>query len=295
MDDRDKKRRTGRDMYMGDDSHFTEEILEEDYARQTLERYSGSPWDKFQCNLMLTNFPTYVKQFAEDRNLEIHEGSMFTVCHSPKEEISFIDFKIGSTAAALVVDLCSFLPIKSAILLGMCAGLRRRYEIGEYLLPIASIRGEATSDFYFEKDVPALSNFLIQRAASEVLEKNERAYHVGITYTTNMRFWEFNEEFKEKLIKSKAQGLELECATLFAAAYRRQLTLGALLVISDMPLNKNGVKTKRSAKFVFDNFMDDHIEMGVKIIKRATAMQGQRKKGAYHRNIGVYKTKPKKS
>src|SRR3989344_4184506 len=203
---------------------------EAEIARQTLERYSGCAAGDFYPNLILTNFHRYVEYFAKERNIPICEGSMFKVAHNPKEEVSILDFKIGSPAAALVVDICSFLPIRASILLGMCGGLRRRYRVGEYLVPVASIRGEGTSDSYFPIEVPALANFLMQRAVTEVLDREQAIYHIGITYTTNMRFWEFNEEFKNRLKITKAQGIEMECATLFTASYKRKLTLGALLL-----------------------------------------------------------------
>jgi AMP nucleosidase len=210
---------------------------------------------------------------------------MFKVAHSPQDEVSILDFKIGSPAAALVVDVCSFLPIRASILLGMCGGLRRRYQVGDYLVPVASIRGEGTSDFYFPTEVPALANFLMQRAVTQVLDQEEAVYHIGITYTTNMRFWEFNEEFKNRLKTSKAQGIEMECATLFAASYKRKFTLGALLLVSDLPLNADGVKTKQGSQSVFDTHMSRHIEMGMKILKVARNMQAKHIKGSYHRNI----------
>ncbi len=265
------------------------EIDESQYARETLERYSGSKVEDFRSNLLLTNFPRYVEYFAKTRNIEVIEGSMFKVAHCEKEDISILDFKIGSTAAALVVDLCSFLPIKASVLLGMCAGLRRRYKIGEYLVPVASIRGEGTSNFYFSKEVPSLANFLMQKAVTEVLEDEKSNYHIGITHTTNLRFWEFNEDFISRLKANKAQGLELECATLFMASYKRKFTLGALLLISDLPLNRNGVKTKQSSEWVYQNFMADHIEKGVAIIRKARDMQSKKVKGAYHRNLGMGK------
>ena len=144
---------------------------EAEIARQTLERYSGSAAGEFQPNLILTNFPRYVDYFAKSRGVEILEGSMFKVAHCPKEETTILDFKIGSPAAALVVDVCSFLPIRASIVLGMCGGLRRRYQVGEYLVPVASIRGEGTSDFYFPLEVPALANFLMQKAVTDVTRR----------------------------------------------------------------------------------------------------------------------------
>jgi AMP nucleosidase len=258
---------------------------EAEIARHTLERYSGCEASLFHSNLILTNFPRYVDYFAKTRKVPIHEGSMFKVAHSPQDDVTILDFKIGSPAAALVVDVCSFLPIRSSILLGMCGGLRRRYQVGDYLVPVASIRGEGTSDFYFPIEVPALANFLMQRATTEVLDQEKANYHIGITYTTNMRFWEFNEEFKTRLKNTKAQGIEMECATLFAASYKRKFTLGALLLVSDLPLNQDGIKTKQSSQWVYDNYTADHVEKGIKILHHARVMQSHKVKGAYHRNL----------
>jgi AMP nucleosidase len=260
-------------------------IPEELFAKETLERYAGCNASEFQSNLLLTNFPRYVEYFAQTRKTKIIEGTMFKVSHSPEEQVSILDFKIGSPAAALVVDLCSFLPIKASLLLGMCGGLRRRYTVGEYLVPVASIRDEGTSNFYFPPEVPALANFLMQKAVTQIMHEHKTPYHIGITFTTNMRFWEFNEPFKNRLKATKAQGIEMECATLFSASYKRKFTLGALLLISDLPLNSDGLKTKKSSEFVFEKYMPDHVEKGIAILKAARTMQAQNVKGAYHRNL----------
>ncbi|PIS01486.1 MAG: AMP nucleosidase [Chlamydiae bacterium CG10_big_fil_rev_8_21_14_0_10_35_9] len=257
--------------------------IEEQIAKETLERYSGSDAKEFQSNLILTNFPRYVQYFAESRNVPIKEGSVFKVAHCKEEDVSILDFKIGSPAAALTVDTCSFLSFKSAIFLGMCGGLRRRYQIGDYLVPVASIRAEGTSDYYFPIEVPALANFLMQKAVTDVLEEEKTPYHIGITYTTNMRFWEFNVPFAERLKATRAQGIEMECATLFTGSYKRKFTLGALLLISDLPLEK--AKTKKDAAMVFDKFTKDHVEKGIKILKVSRKMQEKKIKGAYHRNV----------
>ena len=270
-----------KDKNEREEDFWDEEIPQEQFAKDTLERYSGCDVGDFCEHLLLTNFPRYVEHFAKIKKVKVVEGLMFKVAHCPRENISILDFKIGSPAAALTVDLCSFLPIKSSLLLGMCGGLRRRYKVGEYLVPVASIRGEKTSEFYFPPEVPALANFFMQKAVTDVLEENGVPYHIGITYTSNIRFWEFNEVFKEDLKASKAQGLELECATLFAASYKRKFTLGALLLISDLPLNRGGVKTKRSSEYVYENFMPDHIEKGIAILKRSVEMLKRRVKGPY--------------
>ncbi|MBJ7449778.1 MAG: AMP nucleosidase [Parachlamydiales bacterium] len=237
-------------------------------ARDSLERYSGCELAHFCPNLLITNFPQYVKYFAESRNVTLYEGSMFRVAHSPKEGVSILDFKVGSPVAALVVDLCAALPFTSALLLGMCGGLRRHYKVGDYLVPVASIRGEGTSDYYFPAEVPALANFLLAKTITEVLDEEELEYYVGITHTTNIRFWEFNEEFKHHLKSTRAQAIEMECATLFAASYKHKFPLASLLLVSDLPLATGGIKTKQSSKMVFEKYMANHVDMGVRILQR---------------------------
>lgn len=264
---------------------FEPDSHEADIARQTLERYSGSDIDMFGPYLLLTNFSRYIRTFAEIYQVPMMEGSMFTAAHSPENGVSIVDFKLGSAAAALIIDLCSFLPnIKAGLMLGMCGGLRRHYRIGDYFIPVASIRGEGTSDFYFPPEVPALGNFLMQKAATEVLEAENAPYHIGITHTTNIRFWEFNQAFIEKLKENKAQAIELECATLFAASYRRKLPLGALLLISDLPLTREGIKTKSSAKMIFDTYTTDHLQKGMRTIAVMKEMQSHKVKGAFRGN-----------
>lgn len=251
-------------------------------ARETLERYSGSEVDHFGSYLLLTNFSRYIRTFAEIHQVPLMEGSMFRAAHCPDLDISIVDFKLGSAAAALIVDLCSFLPkIKAVLMLGMCGGLRKHYSVGDYFIPIASIRGEGTSDFYFPPEVPALANFLIQKAVTEILDAEEAAYHIGIAHTTNIRFWEFNEPFIQKLIDTKAQAIEMECATLFAAGYRRKLPLGALLLISDLPLTREGIKTKKSSTQIFETYTHDHLAKGVKTILHVGEMLNQKAKGAF--------------
>ena len=260
-------------------------LREEQVAKDALERYSGSKAEDFLSYVLLTNFPQYVEYFARSRKLKVTQGSMFTAAHSHEENVSILDFKIGSPSAALVIDLCAHLPIKACLLLGMCGGLRRRYKKGDYLIPIAAIRGEGTSDFYFPIEVPALSNFLTQRAVSEILDKEKAIYHIGITHTTNKRFWEFDENFKDRLKANRSQAIEMECATLFAASYRKKLPLGALLLVSDLPLDRKGIKTKKSADEIFSNHTSDHVEKGVRILHRLCDLQKQKSRGAYRPDV----------
>lgn len=265
-------------------------ISEEAIACDMLERYTGSNIQEFQPYLLLTNFAYYVDVFAEIYQVPVSRGSMFSAAHALQARTSIIDFKLGSPGAALTVDLCSFLPnALAAVMLGMCGGLRSHYQVGDYFVPVASIRKDGTSDAYFPPEVPALANFVVQKTITNILEAKSLPYHIGITHTTNIRFWEFNKEFRRKLYENKAQTVEMECATLFAAGYRRNLPLGALLLISDLPLRRDGIKTKKSSSAILANHTKEHILTGVEVFATLQEKVGpgiKKTKGLPHMEFG---------
>jgi AMP nucleosidase len=59
----------------------------------------------------------------------------------------------------------------------------------------------------------------------------------------------------------------MEIATLFSVAYALNLPIGAIMMVSDMPLKKGGIKSKNSAKKVFQKHADRHLTLGLKAIE----------------------------
>ncbi|MDD5686606.1 MAG: AMP nucleosidase [Elusimicrobia bacterium] len=269
---------------MGDSkSNLTKEALEQidQYSRDrvgisTLERYTGSSKSEFQPYILLTNFKLYVDIFSEMSKQPLMHGSVMRACHNKKEKISIIDYSVGSPVAALIVELLSFIKPKAVVMLGMCGGLREEYEVGDFFNPVAAIRGEGTSNEYLPSQCPALSSFVIQRVICEELERRSLTYHTGVIHTTNVRFWEFNEDFKKNLLSERVQAIDMECATLFTVGFAKLVPIGALMLISDIPLKKEGIKTNESARVVFEKYTDLHINTGISVLKN---MQKIEKKG----------------
>ena len=75
----------------------------------------------------------------------------------------------------------------------------------------------------------------------------------------------------------------MECATLFMAFYYYKLPLGAVLLISDLPLapNGEGIKTKKSSASVFLAHTASHVELGVEVMKGVDISLNQHAKGAF--------------
>src|ERR1700677_3774798 len=230
-------------------------------ARNMLERYTGSLAKDFNKHIILTNFEYYMERFSKRYNAPLRSGSAMRAAHSKALGVSIVDFKSGSPTAALVIEMLSAISPDAVLMLGMCGGLHRDLKIGYFLLPMAAIRDEGTSIHFMPSQVPALPAFKIQKFLSQIIIEKNLKYQAGVVHTTDYRFWEFDDEFKDTLRREKVAAVEMECATLFVTAFASKVPCGALLLVSDLPLKK--VKTKHSANKVFRDYADIHLEIGV--------------------------------
>ena len=80
---------------------------------------------------------------------------------------------------------------------------------------------------------------------------------------TNRRIWEHDEEFKEYLKKTRAMAVDMETATLFSCGFANHIPTGALLLVSDQPMIPEGVKTDKSDNLVTQNYVKEHVEIGI--------------------------------
>ena len=227
-----------------------------------LPRYTGQPLEFFGKYILLTNFVNYVEMFAEMEGVEIKGKNNSMQC-ATSGNISIINFGMGSPNAATIMDLLSAIKPKAVLFLGKCGGLKKKNEVGDFILPIAAIRGEGTSNDYFPIEVPALPAFALQRVISAAIRDNDRDYWTGTVYTTNRRIWEYDTKFKKYLNKIRVMAIDMETATLFVTAFKNEIPAGALLLVSDIPMIPEGVKTDQSDKKVTDDFVKTHLKTGI--------------------------------
>lgn len=227
-----------------------------------LPRYTGMDLDKMGKYILLTNFGNYVKMFAEWNNVEIIGNDKPMPC-ATANNITIINFGMGSANAATIMDLLSSVSPKACLFLGKCGGLKKKNELGDLILPIAAVRGEGTSNDYFPAEVPALPAFSLQKAVSTTIRDYNRDYWTGTVYTTNRRVWEHDDEFKMYLRKIRCMGIDMETATIFSTGFYNEIPTGALLLVSDQPMISAGVKTAASDKKVTDNFVEMHLKIGI--------------------------------
>ena len=232
-----------------------------------LPRYTGTQLADFGKYIILTKFNNYVNLFAKWKNVPIN-GADSPMPNATAEGITIINFGMGSANAATVTDLLSALKPKAVLFLGKCGGLKKKNKLGDLILPIAAVRGEGTSDDYFPKEVPALPSFALQKAISTTIRDFNQDYWTGTVYTTNRRVWEWDEDFKEYLRKIRVMAIDMETATIFITAFKNEIPVGPLLLVSDQPMIPQGVKTEISDIRVTGDYVTRHLNIGIGSLKQ---------------------------
>jgi AMP nucleosidase len=245
-----------------------EKALKATIVNDWLPRYTGTLLEDFGQYILLCNFGGYVKMFAEQHGVAI-TGQDRPMQAATANNITIINFGIGSPNAGLIIDLLEAITPKAVLFLGKCGGLKTgKNAVGDLILPIAAIRGEGTSNDYLPPEVPALPAFALQKAVSTTIRDANSDYWTGVVYTTNKRVWEHREDFKQRLRDFRCIAIDMETATIFVAAFKNQMPAGALLLVSDMPMTNDGIKTEASDKKVTSGFVDNHLKIGVDSLKQ---------------------------
>lgn len=239
----------------------------EEIAKNWLTRYTGLPLNQFGEYILLTNFKNYVELFAEKYRVDII-GRDKTMLNATADNITIIDFSMGSPMAATIMDLLTAIKPKAVLFLGKCGGIKHINQLGDFIIPIAAIRGEGTSNDYFPPEVPALPAFNLQKTTSSTIRDFGLDYWTGTVYTTNRRLWEFDENFKNYLRKIRAMCVDMETATLFSVGFHNHIPTGAVLLVSDRPMIAGGIKTEESDNIVTKDFVRLHLEIGISSLKK---------------------------
>jgi AMP nucleosidase len=233
----------------------------EEIVRDWLPRYTGRRLEEFGQYILLSNFSNYIDMFAKRFGVEVM-GRDKPMQSATAENITILNFGMGSAMAATVMDLLAAVSPRAVLFLGKCGGLKKE-KVGDFILPIAAIRGEGTSNDYLPPEIPALPSFRLQMAVSAMIVKHGLDYWTGTVYTTNRRVWEHDETFKDYLRRSRASGIDMETATIFVVGFVNHIPKGALLLVSDSPMTPEGVKTSQSDISVTAHYVEKHLQIGV--------------------------------
>ena len=245
-------------------------IDKDQIVQDWLPRYTGMSLDQFGEYILLTNFNQYIEIFCDRFGVEVVDRSR-PMQAATAENITIINFGMGSAVAATVMDLLSAIPVKALLFLGKCGGLKKKTQIGDLILPIAAIRGEGTSNDYLDSIIPALPSFALQRSISSTIIAYGLDYWTGTVYTTNRRVWEHDEKFRDYLRNTRAIAIDMETATIFVVGFANQIPRGALLLVSDNPMIPEGVKMSAKDEKINRKYVSTHLSIGIDSLKDIAA------------------------
>lgn len=97
----------------------------EEIVNDWLPRYTGTPLKDFGEYILITNFINYLDMFSEEYKTKI-TGKDRPMQTCTVNNITIVNFGMGSTMAATVMDLLSAVTPKAILFLGKCGGLKRR-------------------------------------------------------------------------------------------------------------------------------------------------------------------------
>jgi AMP nucleosidase len=63
----------------------------------------------------------------------------------------------------------------------------------------------------------------------------------------------------------------MELATLFTVAYRYEVPIGSIMLVSDMPLKRRGIKDKKLAEEIYSRHMETHLDIGIDAVAKLNA------------------------
>ena len=95
----------------------------DEIVKNWLPRYTGVELEDFGEYILLTNFDNYVYKFADMFHTDV-KGVTKAMSSATADNITIINFGMGSPNAATIMDLLTAIKPKACLFLGKCGGLK---------------------------------------------------------------------------------------------------------------------------------------------------------------------------
>ena len=242
---------------------------------QRLTHYTGTNPEDFQRYVILTNYKMHMDVFETlfpDCEKPSRPDVQMPAYHHKTENsdgISIVNIGVGPSNAKNFTDHLAVLRPDALMMVGHCAGVRNRQDIGDFVLASGYMRNDRLLDDALPLSVPVTPSFLLNRYLARKLEENNLTYRVGIVYTTIDRNWELSlQGTLEHLNASRSVAVDMESATVAANGFRYRIPSATLLCISDKPLHGKP-KLPDEAKTFYKDTKKQHIMVAVSAIEQA--------------------------
>ena len=237
-----------------------------------LEHYTGTQAEDFQRYILLTNYKMHMDAFEAtfpDCIKPPRSHVQMPAFHHQMEDsngISIVNIGVGPSNAKNCTDHLAVLRPDAMLMVGHCAGVRNRQEIGDFVLASGYMRADRVLDGALPQGVPVTPSFLLNRYLAQVLEEKKLAHRVGTVYTTIDRNWELaRRSTLEDLRASRSIAVDMESATVAANGFRYRIPNATLLCVSDKPLHGRP-KLPDDARQFYQETKQHHLAVAIEAI-----------------------------
>ena len=173
--------------------------------------------------------------------------------------LSIINFGIGSSNATTVMDLLLTIKLKGVLFLGKCSGIKHSTKIGHFILPIAAplelVVVPPDAAVGRVDDAGAVVHLCLDDLRRDKLVQLEgrhrrhfrRQIIVGGTLAANRHASSASTWRQRRYSRSALPGTPR----------------GTPLLVSDIPMTPQGVKTERSDRAATERYVDLHLDIGI--------------------------------
>jgi len=242
---------------------------------QRLEHYTGSKPEDFQRYVLLTNYNMHMDAFETifpDCKKPCQKNVQMPAYHHKTDNsdgVSIVNIGVGPSNAKNFTDHIAVLRPDALLMVGHCAGVRNRQDIGDFVLASGYMRNDRLLDDALPLSVPVTPSFLLNRYLVKILEDRKITYRVGVVYTTVDRNWELSlRGTLDNLNASRSVAVDMESATVAANGFRYRIPSATLLCVSDKPLHGKP-KLPDEAKTFYSETKKQHISVAVSAIELA--------------------------
>ena len=239
-----------------------------------LQHYTGTPADRFQRYVLLTNYAWHVEEFKAALpgwTGPDSAGRQMPAWHHEqpgRAGITMINIGVGPSNAKTLTDHLAVLRPDLVLMIGHCGGLRNHQDIGDLVLATAYLRDDRVLDDVLPVSIPIISNHTLNMLLLDELTARRLRSRMGIVYTTANRNWELQlSTVADRLRLSRAIAVDMESATVAANGFRYRVPTATLLAVSDKPLHASP-KLSEDAQAFYAASRRQHVDIAISVVSR---------------------------
>lgn len=182
-------------------------------------------------------YEEYIMEYVKS-NYKVSSGRFWTaeiiMLQGEYEGIAIVgDFGIGGPASTHLLEILIAQGTENYIMIGHAGGLQKDRPAGSVILCEKAVRDEGVSYHYLANEMYAYASEKMTNALQTSLDNMNIPYKNGSTWTIDSMYRETTDEIKY-YGGLGIDTVEMEAASMFAVGQFRNVSVGALFVISDI-------------------------------------------------------------